>query len=595
MAGLTGNALVVADSVTVVRGPHTILQGLSLGVHEGDRIGVVGRNGGGKSTLLDTLAGGVSPDGGRITMRSGTRVEMVSQRDDVPGSTVGEAVLAGLTLHEALGTPLVRDVLTGLLGGVTAPLLAVGLHTPVTGLSGGESRRVALAAALIHGPDVLLLDEPTNHLDITGVSWLAAHLQSRPARSALVVVTHDRWFLDAVTTATWEVVAGGVEAYEGGYAAYVLAKAERDRQSRASTARRNNLLRKELAWLQRGAPARTSKPKYRRDAAAELIADEPPPRDGLVLRRVAGARLGRTVVELDGVTLRPAASAPPVLREATWGIGPGDRIGLLGRNGVGKTTLMRLILGQDVPVEGRVRRGATVRAAILDQHIDDGDPESRILPWLQEVGERITVSTGDDLTASVLLERFGFAGDAAWKRLGDLSGGERRRLQLLRVLLSGPNVLVLDEPTNDLDVETLTVLEDLLDQWPGSLVVVSHDRYFLERVCDDIWAMPGDGGIRHLPGGVAQYLADASAEASESPEPARTTGKSPAAADRDQRKRVARAERAMSTAQRRIDDIHQRMSASATDPVALAELGRELSDAEGALASAEDDWLTLVE
>ncbi len=597
-------ALLTADAITVVKGPHRVLTEVSLGLQEGERIGVVGRNGGGKSTLLRALAGMDVPDAGRVVRRSGVRVELVGQADALPGGTVRQAIFADRAEHDWAGEPLARDVVGGLFGGLAAPALTAGLDTPTADLSGGEARRVALAAALVHNPDVLLLDEPTNHLDISAIGWLAEHVRSRPARTALAVVTHDRWFLDAVTDHTWEVGRETVEAYEGGYAAYVLAKAERQRQRSSTQARRQNLLRKELAWLRRGAPARTSKPKFRLDAASALIADEPPPRDALSLRRVASARLGKEVVELTDVTLRPAEGSDAVLTDITWGLGPGDRIGLLGRNGTGKTTLIRLLLGSDPPpFDGRVARGATVVPALLDQRLPIPDPEVRVLPWLQRAGERIVVTSGDDLTAAQLLEQFGFRGDAVWRRLGDLSGGELRRLHLLRLLLGGPNLLLLDEPTNDLDVETLTVLEDVLDRWPGTLLVVSHDRYFLERVCDDVWSIPGDGTLRHLPGGVEEYLADAAQGDRDSPVPRAAPGASagaPAAGsgtarDRERRKELARVERSMDKAHARVAELHEAMAAAATDAGALAELGPQLGAANADLAALEDQWLMLAE
>ncbi len=588
--------LIIADAITVTKGPHRILTEVSVGLQEGDSIGVVGRNGGGKSTLLRALAGIDAVDDGRITRRSGVSLALVAQSDLLPTGTAGEVVFGDRAEHDWAGDARTRDVLTGLFGGVGAPALGEGLDTPTAGLSGGESRRVALAAALVRNPDVLLLDEPTNHLDIAAVAWLARHLHSRPARSALAVVTHDRWFLDAVTSRTWEVGRGGVEAFDGGYAAYVLAKAERQRMASATEARRQNLLRKELAWLRRGPPARTSKPKFRIEAASALIADEPPPRDDLSLRRVAAARLGKAVLELHGVTLRPAQGVDPVLSGVTWGLGPGDRIGLLGRNGVGKTTLIRLILGQDVPpFTGSVRRGKTVVPALLDQRLAPSDPEARVLPWLQQSGERLTVTSGDELTAGQLLEEFGFRGDAVRRRLGDLSGGELRRLHLLRLLLGGPNVLLLDEPTNDLDVETLTVLEDVLDRWPGTLLVVSHDRYFLERVCDDIWVMPGDGALRHLPGGVEAYLAESAQPAPVVPPAAAAPAKTDAALNRERRKEITRIERAMDRASAQIDQLHAQMAESATDPEALIDLGRRLAQVQAALGGLEDDWLALAD
>ena len=591
--------LIIADAITITKGPHRVLSDLSLGLQEGDRIGIVGRNGGGKSTLLRALADREHLDTGRVTRRSGVRVELVAQSDALPGATAGDTIFGRLEHHQWAGDPRSRDVISGLFGGLAAPALRDGLATSTEGLSGGESRRVALAAALVHNPDVLLLDEPTNHLDIAAVAWLAEHLKARGRDTAMAVVTHDRWFLDAVTTRTWEVGAETVESYEGGYAAYVLAKAERQRMSASAQARRQNLLRKELAWLRRGAPARTSKPKFRLDAAAALIADEPPPRDLLSLRQVASARLGKSVLECHDVAVSPAAGVDPVLQHLDWGLGPGDRIGLLGRNGVGKTTLIRLILGRDVPpYSGSVKRGKTVVPALLDQRIEVPDPQIRVLPWLQQAGDRIVVSSGDDLTASQLLEQFGFRGDAAWRRLGDLSGGELRRLHLLRLLLGGPNVLLLDEPTNDLDVETLTVLEDVLDRWPGTLLVVSHDRYFLERVCDDVWSMPGDGTLRHLPGGVDEYLAALAAGEPAAPLAAAAAAaapKSDAALSRERRKDLARVERAMDKASRRIAELHGDMAAAATDPAALVDLGQRLTRAERELAELEDEWLALAE
>ncbi|MCU0294976.1 MAG: ATP-binding cassette domain-containing protein, partial [Candidatus Nanopelagicales bacterium] len=492
-------ALVVTDALTIRKGETTILDEVSLGLSDGDRIGIVGRNGAGKSTLLRALAGLESPDAGRVTPARDISVRLVTQQDTLPAGTVGQYVVGHRPTHEWASDPRIRAVIAGLLE-------PEWLDSATSALSGGMARRASLAAALVAQPDVLLLDEPTNHLDIEAIRWLADHLRTWPAgRRAIVVVTHDRWFLDEVTTRTWEVGRGDVEQYEGGYAAYVLAKAERVAQEQAVEARRRNLLRKELAWLRRGPPARTSKPKFRQDAALELIAEEPAPRDQLALKQVSMSRLGKQVIDLEKVTLRPAPQAPEVLRDQTWGVGPGDRIGILGPNGAGKTTVLRLLNGALTQESGAVKRGKTVRTAVVDQSLPAIQPDQRVLPWLQEMGNRIEVSNGQELTPSQLLEQFGFSGDAPWKRLKDLSGGELRRLHLLRTFLSGANMIMLDEPTNDLDTETLTVLEDVLDSWPGTLVVVSHDRYFLERVCDDLWAL-WDGTLQHLPGGIDQYL-----------------------------------------------------------------------------------------
>ncbi len=421
---------------------------------------------------------------------------MLGQHDLVdPGATVGAVVLGGLAAHEWAADPRARDVVASLVGDLD-------LGRRVDGLSGGERRRVALAALLMGDLDLLLLDEPTNHLDIEAVDWLARHLVSRDL--TFVVVTHDRWFLDAVCTTTWEVHDAQVDSYAGGYAAFVLARAERTRQSAAAESRRQNLMRKELAWLRRGAPARTSKPRFRLDAAADLIANEPPPRDVVQLQAFAAARLGKDVLDLEDVTVNRGGR--DLVDRITWRIGPGDRIGLIGANGAGKTSVLSVLSGDVVPQAGRLRTGRTVRLAHLTQALDNLDPRKRVLDSVEEI-RRVASVNGRDVTASSMLERFGFTGDRLTARVGDLSGGERRRLQLLRLLLDEPNVLLLDEPTNDLDIETLNVVEDFLDCWPGTLVVVSHDRYFLERVCDTVWALLGDGRLVMLPGGVDQYLA----------------------------------------------------------------------------------------
>lgn len=577
--------LVVTDRLTVIKGTATILDDVSLGLSDGDRVGVVGRNGAGKSTLLRSLAGQEIPDAGRVTATGGATVRLVTQRDTLAAGTVQEVVVGNGPVHEWASDPRIREVVKGLLD-------PQWLQQPTDSLSGGQSRRVALAAALVAQPDVLLLDEPTNHLDMEGIRWLAGYLQGWPnGRRALVVVTHDRWFLDEVTTRTWEVGRGAVDQYEGGYASYVLAKAERELQQAASEARRRNLLRKELAWLRRGPPARTSKPKFRQDAALDLIADEPPPRDQLTLQRVATSRLGKQVVDLTDVTLRPAPEVPVVLRDVTWGIGPGDRIGLLGPNGAGKTTLLRLLVGTLAPDAGRIKRGKTVVPAVVDQKLPVVDPNARVLPWLQEVGNHVEIAGGDELTPSQLLEQFGFTGDAPWKRLGDLSGGELRRLHLLRTFLSGANMLMLDEPTNDLDTETLTVLEDVLDAWPGTLLVVSHDRYFLERVCDDVWAIEA-GHLRHMPGGVDEYLARPASVSDPTDEPGTARKDSDT---RAVRKELARLERDLVKAQKVVDRIHAQMAEAATDPQRLIELSRQVQQAETDLAQVEERWLEVAE
>ena len=464
---------------------RVLLDQVSLGISTGQRIGVVGRNGAGKTTLLSALAGVAKLDSGRATRGRDVTVGYLPQAEELTG-TVGQIVLGDLAEHEWAADPRSRSVVEALLGGID-------LGADVRQLSGGERRRTALAALLLGSYDLLLLDEPTNHLDIEAISWLAGYLGQYAA--SYVVVTHDRWFLDAVTEETWELADGHVHAYDGGYSAYVLAKAERERIASGIDQRRRNLMRKELAWLRRGPPARTSKPRFRIDAATALIADEPPARDGVELARMAAARLGKTVIDLTDISV--AAGGRQLLDHVSWQLGPGDRVGIVGVNGTGKTTLLRLMAGAlpvpsagQVAATGQVRTGSTVQLGYLTQEPPPADPDIRVL----EAAERVRGSAvigKRELSVSQLLERLGLRGDRQWTRVGELSGGERRRLQLLLMLLSEPNVLLLDEPTNDLDIDTLTELEDLLDGWPGSVVVVSHDRYFLERVTDHVLALLG--------------------------------------------------------------------------------------------------------
>ena len=484
--------LVNLERVSKAYGVRPLLAEVSLGIGADQRIGVVGRNGDGKTTLLRVLAGLEEPDAGRVSQSRALRLGNLTQGDELDAAaTVRAVVLGDRADHEWAADATTREVVEVLLAGVA-------LDREVRGLSGGERRRCSLARLLLGDHNLLVLDEPTNHLDVEAVDWLARHLLTRAA--ALVVVTHDRWFLDAVCDRTWEVHDAVVDEYDGGYAAYVLARAERQRQAGAAEARRQNLVRKELAWLQRGAPARTSKPKFRIDAANALIDDVPPPRDRLELERFATQRLGKDVLDVEDVDLRRGERA--LLDHVTWRLGPGDRVGVVGVNGSGKTTLLRLLAGDLAPDAGRVRCGRTVALAHLTQHAaSEVDPEQRVLSSVEEVTRVVRTATGET-TATSMLERFGFTGDRLTTRVGDLSGGERRRLQLLRLLLAEPNVLLLDEPTNDLDIQTLTVLEDHLDRWPGTLVVVSHDRYFLERTCDTVWALLGDGSLRMLPRGV---------------------------------------------------------------------------------------------
>ena len=592
--------LVNLERVSKAYGVRPLLTAVSLGVGAGQRIGVVGRNGDGKTTLLRVLLGIEPPDSGRVSQARGLLVGYLRQGDDlVDTHTVRESVLGGLSDHEWAADPRTREVVEVLLADIS-------LDRAVVGLSGGERRRCALAALLLGQHDLIVLDEPTNHLDVEAVTWLANHLANRG--SALVVVTHDRWFLDAVCQWTWEVHDGAVDAYEGGYAAFVLAKAERQRQAAASEVRRQNLVRKELAWLRRGAPARTSKPKFRIEAATELIADEPPPRDRLELQRFASQRLGKDVIDVEDADL--TRGDRQLLSHATWRLGPGDRVGIVGVNGAGKTSVLHLLAGTLAPSAGRVKHGRTVVLQHLTQQLDDDlDPEARVLPTVESIKRVTRTADGSDVTATALLERFGFTGDRLTARLGDLSGGERRRFQLLRLLLTEPNVLLLDEPTNDLDIETLNVLEDFLDRWPGTLVVVSHDRYFLERVTDSIWALLGDGQISMLPGGVDEYLhRRLVAHVHENPaESARVgaekassrhesaPGKAGSAEERAARKTLARLDKQLARVAEREAELHAQVEDAGSDYERLAELGVLLQQVADEKEALELEWLEAAE
>ncbi|MCV7188383.1 ABC-F family ATP-binding cassette domain-containing protein [Mycolicibacterium thermoresistibile] len=592
--------LINLERVTVGYGTRVLLHEVSLGVADGDAIGVVGRNGDGKSTLLGVLTGEREPDSGRVTHTSGLSVGYLRQGDDFGDASIREVIVAGRPDHVWAADPTTREVVEQLLGGID-------LDGSVDTLSGGERRRVALAAVLIGGHDVLVLDEPTNHLDVEVIAWLAAHLSGRTARrtGALVVVSHDRWFLDAVCTTTWEVHSasgkGTVDAYEGGYAAYVLARAERMRLAATAETRRRNLLRKELAWLRRGPPARTSKPKFRIQAANELIATEPPPRDSVVLQRFATSRLGKDVFDLHGVRLEVGEPPRVVLDNIDWSIGPGDRIGLVGVNGTGKTSVLRMLAGQLQPTAGTVKRGATLKIGYLSQALDELDGSDRVLDAVENRRRITELAGGREISAATLLEDFGFTGDKLTTRIADLSGGERRRLQFLRLLLDEPNVLLLDEPTNDLDIDTLTVIEDYLDGWPGTVIVVTHDRYFLERVSDVTYALTGGGRCDLLPGGVDQYLSDragdrAARKAPTAKSPAATgagagKGESPAARQRRIAKELTRIEGQLSKIDGQIAALHEAMAAAASDHVRLAELNTELGELQRRKTRLEEDWL----
>lgn len=579
--------LINLERVTVSFGTRTLLDGVSLGVEEGDAIGVVGRNGDGKTTLLRMLTGEAAPDSGRVTHTSGLSVGYVRQSDDFAAdATVRDVILHGRADHVWAADANTRSVVEHLLGGVD-------LDSGVSHLSGGERRRVALAGVLLGGHDVLVLDEPTNHLDVEIIGWLAEHLRAQRGR-ALVVVSHDRWFLDAVCTRTWEVHNGVVDAYDGGYAAYVLARAERMRIAAGTEARRRNLMRKELAWLRRGPPARTSKPKFRIQAANDLIADEPPPRDSLSLQRFATARLGKDVFDLHRVVLELGGKT--ILSKLDWSIGPGARIGLVGVNGTGKSSVLRLLIGEVAPTSGTVKRGLTLKIGYLSQALAELDGNDRVLDAVESRRRITELAGGREVSTSTLLEDFGFTGDKLTTRLAELSGGERRRLQFLRLLLDEPNVLLLDEPTNDLDIDTLTVLEDYLDGWPGTLIVVTHDRYFAERVTDVTYALTGGGRCDLLPGGIEQYLESRSA--AETPvQPARAAERMETSSAKHRRtgKELARIENQLGKLDERIEELHHAMADAAADHVKLGELNDELRELESRKETLEEEWLTLAD
>ena len=584
--------LVNLERARLALGTRTLLDGVSLGVAAGERIGVVGRNGGGKSTLLRVLAGLQAVDDGRATQVGGLTVGMLAQDDTLdPAATVRHCVVGDRADHEWAGDARARDVVVGLLGGLDARDVG-GLDALVGPMSGGERRRVALARLLVDDPDLLLLDEPTNHLDVEGVAWLARHLSARRPTSGLVAVTHDRWFLDAMGTTTWEVHDAAVDAYEGGYAAYVLARTERMRVAAFTEDRRQNLLRKELAWLRRGPPARTTKPQFRIDAANALIADEPPARDEVALVRFATTRLGKDVIDVEGVSV--ALGERTLLDDVTWLLGPGDRIGLVGANGSGKTTLLRVLTGDLAPTSGTVRTGSTVKLAFLTQEVRELEAlgDRRVVQAVSDV--RQTTRLGNkDVTASQLAERLGFTGPRQQTLVKDLSGGERRRLQLLRLLMDEPNVLLMDEPTNDLDVDTLTALEDLLDGWAGTLVVVSHDRYALERMCDRYLGMLGDGALRDLPGGVDQYLQLREA-VTDTPALAARPASDPNE-QRAARKEMSRLERTLVKLDAGVKKLHTQMAASSTDHAAVAALDADLRALHAEREQVESAWLALAD
>jgi ABC transport system ATP-binding/permease protein len=607
--------LLGAESLHLEYPTRVVFDRVTVGLNEGDRIGVVGRNGDGKSTLLLLLAARIEPDSGRVTRRRGVTLGMLDQADELDQDlTVGSAIVGEIEEHVWAGDARVRDVLAGLVAGIP-------WEARIGDLSGGQRRRVALAALLVGDHDVLLLDEPTNHLDVEGIAWLAEHLKTRWSANAggLIVVTHDRWFLDEVSTATWEVHDQIIEPFEGGYAAYILQRVERDRMAAASESKRQNLMRKELAWLRRGAPARSTKPKFRMDAAYELIENEPPPRDTVALSQMAMQRLGKDVVELIDAGVEFPAAMPAdgsqtktVLRDINWNVAPGERTGILGVNGAGKSTLLALIAGTLKPTRGRVKRGKTVKIAVLDQQLAElaeiaDDRVSAVIST-----QRSTyIADGKEMTPGQLLERLGFSTAQLSTPVKDLSGGQKRRLQLLLVLLDEPNVLILDEPTNDLDTDMLAAMEDLLDSFPGTLLVVSHDRYLIERVTDNQYAVI-DGGLRHLPGGVEQYLRlrrtairAAGDAASDAASGAKSTDRASASSNsmslggaerRNAQKERAAIDRKLAKLATQIASAHERLAQhDQSDYTGLAAMTDALHELESTVATLETRWLELSE
>ncbi len=571
---------------------------MTIGISDGDRIGLVGRNGEGKSSLLGMLSGKIEPNSGRVTQRNGLRVGVLDQSDTLDSdSTIHYAVVGDMADHEWAGDARTRDIISGLVADLD-------WEATVGTLSGGQRRRVALAALLVQDWDVVILDEPTNHLDVEGISWLAEHINNRWSKNSggLMVVTHDRWFLDAVCTTTWEVHDGIVEPFEGGYAAYVLQRVERDRIAAVTESKRQNMMKKELAWLRRGAPARTSKPKFRIEAANQLIADVPPVRNPLELKRMATSRLGKDVIDL----LDTSVSFGPkqILKPFTWRIGPGERTGLLGANGAGKSTLLGLIAGTVEPSSGKIKRGKTVKLAVLDQQFRELDQIGEDL--VREVLGRFRTTfnvDGKDLTPAQLLERLGFSSAHLSTKVRELSGGQRRRLQLLMILMDEPNVMILDEPTNDVDTDMLAALEDLLDSWPGTLIVVSHDRYLLERVTDQQYAIL-DGNFRHVPGGVDEYLALRSAQGTGSgSNPTQSSGTEqakpagPSGAElRAAQKELNANERKVGQLQDKIAKIHEKMAGhDQSDYEGLGKLTAEINELQDQVDELEERWLELSE
>ena len=581
--------LLGAEQISLEFPTKEVFSTITIGLNEGDRVGIVGRNGDGKSTLLKILSKQLEPDSGRVTWRGGLRIGYLTQTDKIPNElSIAQAVVGDRPEYEWASDSKIRDVLNGLLGDLDWSQL-------VGSLSGGQRRRVALAALLAGEYDVVMLDEPTNHLDVEGVAWLAEHLRNRWTKGSggLLVVTHDRWFLDAVCNLTWEVYGGKIEPFEGGYAAYVQQRAERNRQAASSEARRQNLLRKELAWLGRGAPARTAKPKFRIDAALELIANEPPPRDSLELSKLATTRLGKDVVDIEDVSYS-TPDGNQIFNDITLRLGPGDRIGLVGANGAGKTTLIGLITGALKPSQGRIKIGKTVKFATLSQDIKELDEfaDERIFQMIKR--EKTTFLVGKkEIGTGQLVEQLGFDSAQLQTPISDLSGGQRRRFQLLRLLFTEPNVLILDEPTNDLDTDMLAAMEDLLDTWPGTMIVVSHDRYLLERVTDQQYAILGDGKVRHLTRGIDQFL-ELRKAMKPGAEPVKVTLQSglSGAERRNLEKELGRLDRAIQKGKAELESLNlQFAQADQSNYELLGELSGKQAKLSGEIAQNEDLWL----
>ena len=578
--------LIGAENISLDYPTKTLFENLTVGIANGDRIGIVGRNGDGKSTLLSILASKITPDSGQVTVRSNTRIGFMDQRDDIYlESSVKEVVIGDMAEFEWAGDPKIRDVIDGLIADID-------FDATMNRLSGGQRRRVNLAKLLIGDWDVLMLDEPTNHLDLDAVYWLSNHLNNRWSKSqgGMLVVTHDRWFLDEVCNQTWEVHPGGLDSFEGGYAAYILQRAERDRQAATTEAKRQNLVKKELAWLRRGPPARTSKPKFRIDAANELIENEPPPRDQLELKKLATTRLGKDVIEIENLSFRDIFSDIELI------LGAGDRIGLLGANGSGKTTFSKLITGELNPDTGRVKLGKTVNLAVLSQNLEELDEVANERIYSIISREKSSFAVGKkEFSPGQLLEQLGFTQQQLQAPVRDLSGGQKRRLQLMRLLFKEPNVLIMDEPTNDLDTDMLAAMEDLLDTWPGTLIVISHDRYLLERVTDNQYALLGSGGLRHLPGGVEQYL-----KLKTSPQPEVKTKQESAGLSgsekRDLEKLQAKHSRKIEKLTAEVEELTKAMEEVAVDDYQqLTQMGEQLSELQQQLSETEEQWLIVSE